>query len=151
MLRDSEYQLAARGPVCQIQCAVETEPRLGPAPGDVMRTTLMVLLTIPLFAVSASAQGRAGGSDSAQAARQAAANKPRTIAGINSVWIEELTQPEFRDMIKDGYTTVLILTGGVEDNSANLVMTKHNINNRLLSEMLARKMGKTLVAPLVTL
>jgi creatinine amidohydrolase len=116
-----------------------------------MRTNLITLLTIPLFAVNASAQGRAGGSDSAQAARQAAANKPRTIAGINSVWIEDLTQPEFRDMIRDGYTTVLVITGGVEDNSANLAMNKHNINNRLLGEMIARKMGKTLVAPLVTL
>jgi len=115
-----------------------------------MRTRLMVLLTMPLLAASASAQ-RGGGTDSAQAARAAAANKPRTIAGINTVWIEELTQPEFRDMIKDGYTTVLILTGGVEDNSANLSMNKHNINNRLLGEMIARKMGKTLVAPLVTL
>jgi len=117
-----------------------------------MRTTLTILLTIPLFAVSASAQQTGGAaSDSARAARQAAANKPRSIDGINSVWIEELTQPELRDMIRDGYTTVLILTGGVEDNSANLAMGKHNINNKLHGEMIARKMGKTLVAPLVTL
>jgi creatinine amidohydrolase len=67
------------------------------------------------------------------------------------VWIEDLTQPELRDMMKDGYTTVLILTGGVEDNSANLALNKHNINNRLMGETIARKMGKTLVAPLVTL
>ena len=120
-----------------------------------MRTTLMLLLTMPLFAATASAQGRgggAGGADSAaRAARLAAANKPRTIDGINTVWIEELTQPEFRDMIKDGYTTVLVMTGGVENNDGNLSMNKHNINNKLLGEMIARKMGKTLVAPLVTL
>lgn len=123
-----------------------------------MNTKLMVLLTMPLFAVSASAQagGAAGGGRGAQtpeqvAARQAAANKPRTIDGINTVWLEELTQPEFRDMIKDGYTTVLIMTGGVENNDGNLSMNKHNINNKLLGEMMARKMGKTLVAPLVTL
>ena len=85
------------------------------------------------------------------AARQAAANKPRTIDGINTVWLEELTQPEFRDMIKDGYTTVLIMTGGVENNDGNLQMNKHNVNIKLLGEMIARKMGKTLVAPLVTL
>ena len=121
-----------------------------------MRTTLMILSTIPAFAmsaVSASAQQTAGApvSDSAraarQAAREAAANKPRTIDGINSVWIEDLTQPELRDMIRDGYTTVLILTGGVEDNSANLAMGKHNINNKLHGELIARRMGKTLVAP----
>ncbi len=123
-----------------------------------MRTQLMVLLTLPLFAASTSAQvtGGAGGGRGAptpeqQAARLAAANKPRTIDGINTVWIEELTQPEFRDMIKDGYTTALIMTGGVENNDGNLQMNKHNINIKLLGEMLARKMGKTLVAPLVTL
>ena len=103
-----------------------------------MRTKLMVLLTMPLFAASASAQ-------------QEAADKPRTIDGINTVWIEELTQPELRDLIKDGYTTVLIMTGGVENNSANLAMGKHNINNRLHGELIALKLGKTLVAPLVTL
>ncbi|WP_309670270.1 creatininase family protein [Gemmatimonas sp.] len=126
-----------------------------------MRARLMVLLTMPLLAASASAQatGGAGGAGSAggaaqagQAAqRQAAANKPRTIDGINTVWLEELTQPEFRDMIKDGYTTVLIMTGGVENNDGNLQMNKHNINIKLLGEMMARKMGKTLLAPLVTL
>jgi hypothetical protein len=115
-----------------------------------MNTTLMVLVTLPLLAATASAQGR-GGSDSAQAARQAAASKPRTIDGINTVWIEELTQPELRDMIRDDYTTVLIMTGGVEDNSANLSLNKHNLNNRLHGELIARRMGKTLVAPLVTL
>jgi creatinine amidohydrolase len=119
-----------------------------------MRTTLMALITIPLLATGAHAQtaGSGGGGNAAQAAqRQAAANKPRTIDGINTVWLEELTQPEFRDMIRDGYTTVLILTGGVENNDGNLQMNKHNINNKLLGDMIARKMGKTLVAPLVTL
>jgi len=120
-----------------------------------MRTTLTLLLSLPLLAATASAQV-AGAPDSASRAamaaqRLAAANKPRTIEGINTVWLEELTQPEFRDMIRDGYTTVLILTGGVENNDGNLSMNKHNINNRLLGEMLARRMGKTLVAPLVTL
>jgi creatinine amidohydrolase len=91
-----------------------------------LNKTLMVLVTLPLLAATGSAQGR-GGSDSAQAARQAAANKPRTIDGINTVWIDELTQPELRDMIRDGYTTVLIMTGGVVDNSANLSLNKHNL------------------------
>ncbi|BAH40460.1 hypothetical protein GAU_3418 [Gemmatimonas aurantiaca T-27] len=125
-----------------------------------MKRMLVALLTMPLLAASASAQagaggagGGAGGAGNAQAAaaRAAAANKPRTIEGINTVWLEELTQPEFRDMLKDGYTTVLIMTGGVENNDGNLSMNKHNINNRLHGELLARKMGKTLVAPLVTL
>jgi hypothetical protein len=121
----------------------------------VMKTILMLLSAIPVLVTSASAQrgggGAAGGAAGAQAGQQSAANRPRTIEGINTVWIEDLTQPEFRDMIRDGYTTVLIMTGGVEDNSANLAMGKHNINNKLHGEMIARKLGKTLVAPLVTL
>jgi creatinine amidohydrolase len=108
-------------------------------PGDAMRAQLIVLLTASLCATNTYAQ------------QQPPADKPRTIEGINSVWIEDLTQPELRDLIKDGYTTVLVMTGGVEDNSANLALNKHNINNRLLGEMIARKLGKTLVAPLVTL
>jgi hypothetical protein len=111
----------------------------------------MVLLTMSLFAASASAQGGGGAGRGGQAPRQQAAEKPRTIDGINSVWLEELTQPEFRDMIRDGYTTVLIMTGGVENNDGNLAMNKHNVNIKLLGELMARKMGKTLVAPLVTL
>ena len=124
-----------------------------------MKTKLIVVLMLPLFAASTSAQvtsgaggaGRGALTPEQAAARAAAANKPRTIAGINTVWIEELTQPEFRDMIKDGYTTAVIMTGGVENNDGNLQMNKHNINIKLLGEMIARKMGKTLVAPLVTL
>jgi creatinine amidohydrolase len=121
-----------------------------------MRTHLMVLCATSLVAAASATAQRAGGAstaaDSARAvARLAAANKPRTIDGINTVWLEELTQPEFRDMIKDGYTTVLIMTGGVENNDGNLQMNKHNVNIKLLGEMIARKMGKTLVAPLVTL
>jgi creatinine amidohydrolase/Fe(II)-dependent formamide hydrolase-like protein len=119
-----------------------------------MRNKWIVLLTMPLFAVSASAQRGSAGTGGAGRGNQAPRrdpNRPRTIEGINTVWLEELTQPEFRDMLKDGYTTVLIMTGGVENNDGNLQMNKHNINNRLLGEMLARKLGKTLVAPLVTL
>jgi creatinine amidohydrolase/Fe(II)-dependent formamide hydrolase-like protein len=127
-----------------------------------MRSPLPLLLSMSLLATTAAAQGGggAGGAGGGTrppltpeqiAAREAAANKPRTIEGINTVWLEELTQPEFRDMIKDGYTTVLIMTGGVENNDGNLSMNKHNINIKLLGEMIAKRMGKTLVAPLVTL
>lgn len=117
-----------------------------------MRRTVVALLALPLLTGSAMAQAIGTPGSAAQAeARRAAANKPRTIEGINTVWLEELTQPEFRDMLKDGYTTVLIMTGGVENNDGNLQMNKHNINIKLLGEMMARRMGKTLVAPLVTL
>ena len=124
-----------------------------------MRTPLIALLAMSLATTTAAAQGGGGGAGGAGApggagrggAPRRDPNAPRTIAGINTVWLEELTQPEFRDMLKDGYTSVLIMTGGVENNDGNLQMNKHNINIRLLGEMIAKRMGKTLVAPLVTL
>jgi hypothetical protein len=87
--------MATRRRQRDIQCE-RTPPASRP---DTMRTTL-TLLTTTLFAASASAHG-AGGTDIVRSARQAAANRPRTIAGVNTVWIEELTQPELRDMIKE--------------------------------------------------
>lgn len=124
-----------------------------------MRTPLIALLAMSLATTTAAAQGGGGGAGGAGApggagrggAPRRDPNAPRTIAGINTVWLEELTQPEFRDMLKDGYTSVLIMTGGVENNDGNLQMNKHNINIKLLGEMIAKRMGKTLVAPLVTL
>lgn len=117
-----------------------------------MRTRLALALALSVCSSPALAQTGAGSGGVSGAARpQRDPDAPRTIEGINSVWLEELTQPEFRDKLKEGYTTVLVLTGGVENNDGNLSMNKHNINNRLLGEMIARKLGKTLVAPLVTL
>jgi creatinine amidohydrolase len=115
-----------------------------------MRALLLLLSLTLLATTTAAAQQPPAGTEEQRPPRRPA-DAPRTIDGVNTVWIEQLTQPELRDLITDGWTTVLVLTGGVEDNSANLVLDKHNINNRLLGEMIARKLGKTLVAPLVTL
>ncbi len=118
-----------------------------------LRTQYLLTALVAALATapaSAAAQQPPTGAAAQQPPRRPA-NAPRTIEGVNTVWIEQLTQPELRDMIRDGYTTVLVLTGGVEDNSANLVLDKHNINNRLHGEMIARRLGNTLVAPLVTL
>jgi hypothetical protein len=111
---------------------------------------ILLLLSLLVLPTTAAAQQPPAGTEGQRPARRPA-NAPRTIDGVNTVWIEQLTQPELRDLVLEGWTTVLVLTGGVEDNSANLVLDKHNINNRLHGEMIARRLGKTLVAPLVTL
>ena len=87
-----------------------------------------------------------------QEARQAeldAAQRP--IRALNSLWIEELTWMEIRDAIRDGNTTVLVLTGGVESNGPHLASGKHNYSNKLMGESVAKAIGATLIAPLVTL
>ncbi len=85
------------------------------------------------------------------AAREAERVAPRPIDAVDSVWLEELTWMEIRDAVEGGMTTALILTGGVESNGPHLASGKHNYSNKLMGESVARKMGNTLVAPLVTL
>ena len=84
------------------------------------------------------------------AAREVARVAPRPIDAVDSVWLEELTWMEIRDAVEGGMTTALILTGGVESNGPHLASGKHNYSNKLMGEAVARKMGNTLVAPLVT-
>ena len=56
---------------------------------------------------------------------------------------------DVRDLMAEGKRTVLIPTGGVEQNGPYLVTGKHNIVLRATMEAIARKMGDALVAPIV--
>ena len=76
-------------------------------------------------------------------------NTPRPIEAVDSVFIEDLTWMEVRDALKDGKDTVIVATGGVEQNGPYLVAGKHNIILRATTESIARKLGNTLVAPIV--
>lgn len=76
---------------------------------------------------------------------------PRPIAMPDNVWIEELTMPEVRDLLADGTTTALILTGGIEENGPYLTTGKHNHVLKVMGDAIARRFGNTLVAPIITI
>jgi creatinine amidohydrolase len=76
-------------------------------------------------------------------------NTPRPIKAVDSVFMEELTWLEVRDALRAGKTTVIIATGGVEQNGPYLVTGKHNYVLRATTEAIARKLGNALVAPIV--
>src|SRR5581483_8026095 len=76
-------------------------------------------------------------------------NQPRPIAAVDSVFTEELTWMEIRDALKAGKTTVIVATGGVEQNGPYLATGKHNYILRATTEAIARKLGNALVAPIV--
>jgi creatinine amidohydrolase len=76
-------------------------------------------------------------------------DSPRPIAALDSVFLEELTWIEIRDSLKSGKKTILIPTGGVEQNGPYLAAGKHNYILRATTESIARKLGDTLVAPIV--
>jgi hypothetical protein len=76
---------------------------------------------------------------------------PRPIAGIESVWLEELTWMEIRDRIADGTTTAIISTGGIEQNGPYVAMGKHNYVLESACEMIAERLGNALCAPIIKL
>lgn len=77
------------------------------------------------------------------------ASGTRPIAAHDSVFIEELTWMEIRDALEAGFTTVIVPTGGVEQNGPYLPTGKHNYVVRRTAEAIARRLGHTLVAPIV--
>lgn len=74
---------------------------------------------------------------------------PRPIAALDTVFIEEMTWMEVRDALADGKTTVIVPTGGVEQNGPYLATGKHNYVLRATTQAIARKLGNALVAPTV--
>ena len=73
----------------------------------------------------------------------------RPIAGIQSFWLEELTFLEIRDLIANGTTTVIIPTGGIEENGPYLTIGKHNLILEASCPAIAEKLGDALCAPVV--
>ena len=74
---------------------------------------------------------------------------PRPIAAGDSLWTEELTWMEVRDAVRAGKTTVLIGTGGVEQNGPYLAGGKHNFVLATVMPEIAKAIGNTLIAPIV--
>jgi len=65
----------------------------------------------------------------------------------DTVFIDELTWEETRDAINAGKTTVIIPTGGTEKNGYHMVLGKHNYIVAHAANLMARRLGNTLVAP----
>jgi len=76
-------------------------------------------------------------------------NAPNLLAAGNSLWMEELTYLEVRDRIREGYTTVIVSTGGIEQNGPFLTTGKHNVILEALCPAMARELGNALCAPIV--
>jgi len=74
---------------------------------------------------------------------------PRPIDAVDSVFMEDLTWLEIRDAMRAGKRTAIVATGGIEMNGPYLVLAKHNIILRGVTEVIARKLGNALVAPII--
>src|SRR4029077_5816854 len=61
----------------------------------------------------------------------------------------EMTWMEVRDALRAGKTTVIVPTGGMEQNGPYLATGKLNYILRATTEAIARKLGNALVAPII--
>jgi creatinine amidohydrolase/Fe(II)-dependent formamide hydrolase-like protein len=75
---------------------------------------------------------------------------PGAARASDSVFLEELTWTELRDLIRSGKTTIIIPIGGTEQNGPHMALGKHNLRVRVLSEKIARALGNALVAPVIS-
>ena len=75
--------------------------------------------------------------------------EPNLLRASESVWIEELTYMEVRDRIGGGVTTVIVSTGGIEENGPFLATGKHNYILGTLCPVIAAELGNALCAPIV--
>ncbi len=63
--------------------------------------------------------------------------------------LENLTWPELAAKLKEGYTTVIVPTGGTEQGGPQLTMGKHNFIVQYAAMRVAQEVGLTLVAPIL--
>lgn len=75
---------------------------------------------------------------------------PNPLEASDSLWMEELTYLEVRDRIREGFTTVIVSTGGIEQNGPYLTTGKHNVILESLCPAIARELGNALCAPVVS-
>src|SRR5260221_6766766 len=67
----------------------------------------------------------------------------------NIVDLELLTHTEVSQKLKDGWTSILLVTGGTEERGPQDVLGGHTMMAHSHAEMIAKKLGKTLVAPVL--
>src|SRR5918993_5742677 len=96
-----------------------------------MRTVKAVPLIVLAYSVSTSA------------------TQAPSVPQPDSVFLEELTWMEVRDAIARGKTTIIIPTGGTEQNGPHIVLGKHNYLVKYKAGEIAARLGNALVAPVV--
>jgi creatinine amidohydrolase/Fe(II)-dependent formamide hydrolase-like protein len=63
--------------------------------------------------------------------------------------IDRLTSNEVRDAIAAGTTSIIVPTGGTEQNGPHMALGKHNVRVAVMADRIARQLGDTLVAPVL--
>jgi creatinine amidohydrolase len=77
------------------------------------------------------------------------AQRPLTAPMPNTVEIADMTWVEVRSAIARGYTTVIVPSGGIEQNGPHMILGKHDRIAGFAARRIATELGNTLVAPVI--
>ncbi len=77
-------------------------------------------------------------------------SRPLTAPLPNTLAIADMTWPEVRSALEHGYSTVIVPSGGLEQNGPHMIVGKHDYIVRFTAERIAAELGHTLVAPVVS-
>jgi creatinine amidohydrolase len=75
--------------------------------------------------------------------------QPLTAPLPNTLQIADMTWVEVRSAIARGYTTVIVPSGGIEQNGPHMVLGKHDYIVGWAAMEIAKELGQTLVAPVI--
>ena len=75
--------------------------------------------------------------------------RPLTAPLPDTVEIADMTWVEVRSAVARGFTTVIVPSGGIEQNGPHMVLGKHDRIVRFAAGRIATQLGKTLVTPVI--
>lgn len=66
------------------------------------------------------------------------------------VEMKDMTWVEVRTALQAGHTTVIVPTGGIEQNGPHMILGKHDYLVSYAARLIAKEVGQTLVAPVIS-
>ncbi len=80
----------------------------------------------------------------------AVTQRPLTAPMPNTVEMADMTWVEVRSAISRGYTTVIVPSGGIEQNGPHMILGKHDRIVHWTADQIATRLGHTLVTPVIS-
>lgn len=68
----------------------------------------------------------------------------------STLYLKDLTWPQIIFAINNGYHSVIVPTGGIEQNGPHMIIGKHDYIIQFTSGVIASELGDTLIAPIVS-
>ncbi len=77
-------------------------------------------------------------------------SRPLTAPLPTTIELADMTWVEVQTALSQGYTTVIVPAGGIEQNGPHMVLGKHDYIVRRTAHAIAAELGHTLVAPVIS-